>query len=102
LNLGVLNEILKTHSKHKLDFEKLPEIEILRELLNSLEKKDDETIELCLTILTNKIVFFENEIEFVKTIAFKVEKSKSKVVALSREELANLKKFKMQLEFNCP
>jgi len=92
-----LDEILKTHSKHKLDFEKLPEIKILRELLNSLEDKDDEIIELCLTILIKKIVFFENEIEFVKTIKFKVEKSKSKVVALSREELAKLKKFNMQL-----
>ena len=93
-----LVEIFKSHSKHKLDFEKLPEIIILRELLNSLEKKDDEIIELCLTILIKKIVFFENEIEFVKTITFKVVRSKSKVVTLSREELAKLKKFNMQLD----
>jgi hypothetical protein len=93
-----LDQVLKTHSKHKLDFVKLPEIKILRELLVALEKKDDEKIKLCFNILIEKLVLFESEIDLLKTFAPKQKEIEQKGVVLSREELAKRNKFNMQLD----
>lgn len=93
-----LNEILTRYSKYKKDFGNLPEIQILNELLFALENKDDEQMDLCLNILTNKIVLFDCEIDLLKSFVPKEEKREIEDLKLSREDLAKQKQFNIQLD----
>ncbi len=63
-----------------------------------MENKDDEQIDLCLKILTNKLVLFDCEIDLLKSLVPKEQKREIEDVKLSREELAKQKQFKIQLD----
>ena len=95
-----LNELLTRYSKYKKDFGDLPEIQILNELLYALENKDDEQFDLCLKVLTNKLVLFEGEIDLLKSLVHKEQKHEVEDVRLSREELAKEKELNIQLDQN--
>ena len=93
-----LNEVLARHSKYKEDFGNLPEIQILKELLFALENKDDNQLDLCRNILTNKLVLFDCEIELLKSLDPKGKTPEITDVKLTREELAKQKQFNIQLD----
>jgi len=95
-----LNELLTRYSKYKKDFGGLPEIQILNELLYALENKEDEQFDLCLKILTNKLVLFECEIDLLKSLVPKEQDREVKDAKLSREELAKEKELNIQLDQN--
>ena len=94
------NELLTRYSKYKKDFGDLPEIQILNELLYALENKNDEQIDLCLKILTNKLVLFECEIDLLKSLVHKEQQHEVEEAKMSREELAKEKKLNIQLDQN--
>jgi hypothetical protein len=93
-----LNEVLKKYSKYKLEFVKLPEINILNKFLIALEKTDNEQIDLCLNILINKIVLFECEIDLLKSFAPKEQVREQDDIKLSREEQAKHKQLDIKLD----
>ena len=95
-----LNDLLTRYSKYKKDFGDLPEIQILNELLYALENKDDEQFDLCLKILTNKLVLFECEIDLLKSLVHKEQQHEVEEAKMSREELAKEKKLNIQLDQN--
>ncbi|MBY9008619.1 MAG: hypothetical protein KGD74_01980 [Candidatus Lokiarchaeota archaeon] len=93
-----LNEILTRYSKYKKEFENLPEIQILSELLFALEKKEDELVDLGISSLTDKLVLFECETNLLKSLFPEEQKREIEEVKLSREELAKQKQFNIQLD----
>jgi len=95
-----LYEQLTRYSKYKEDFGDLPEIQILSELFFALENKDDEQIDLCLKILTEKLVLFDCEIDLLKSFVPKEQQHEVEDVRMSREELAKEKKLNIQLDQN--
>ena len=95
-----LYEQLTRYSKYKEDFGDLPEIQILSELLFALENKDDEQIDLCLKILTEKLVLFDCEIDLLKSFVPREQQHEVEDVRMSREELAKEKKLNIQLDQN--
>jgi len=95
-----LYEQLTRYSKSKEEFGDLPEIQILNEFLFSLENKDDELIDLCVKILTNKLVLFECEIDLIRSLVPKEQQHEVEDVRLSREELAKEKELNIQMDQN--
>ena len=88
-----LNAMLTKFKELKSNFEDLPEIIILKNLISALEVDNSELFHLCIKLLNEKLILFEPEISFLESFLSEEQKSLPIEEKLSREELGEKKKF---------
>ncbi len=88
-----LNAILTKYKEFKADFEDLPEIKILKELLLALESDNLLIINICVDLLIEKLVLYDPEISLLESIRSEEQKSDLIEDKLSREEVGEMQKF---------
>ncbi|NVM16161.1 MAG: hypothetical protein HWN80_00490 [Candidatus Lokiarchaeota archaeon] len=90
-----LKVILTKYKELKSNFEDLPEIKILKNILFALEADKLELFNLCTKLLIDKLVLFEPEISFMESLMPEEQKSKPIEEKLSRKELGEKRKFEI-------
>lgn len=87
------NNIIAKYRDIKSDFEDLPEIQILKELLRALESENLKIVNICVDLLIEKLVLFDPEISLLESI--RSEECESSIIEdkLTREEVGERQKF---------
>ncbi|MFX0047295.1 MAG: hypothetical protein ACFE8G_03920, partial [Candidatus Hermodarchaeota archaeon] len=88
-----LNDIFTKYKEHKSNFEDLPEIKILNNIISALEDDNSELLHLCTKLLNEKLVLFEPEVSFLESFISEGQKSLPTEEKLSRKELGEKRKF---------
>ena len=87
--------IMKKYNNKFPELETLPEVIILQDLLLAQQNKNLNLINVCLDILIEKLVLFEPEINFLKSLRSKEQISAPIEDQLTRKELGEKKKFEI-------
>lgn len=94
----LLFDKLSKFENYKSDFEDLPEIQLLKELLFVIENDIKELTEFGIKNLIEKLVLFEPEISFLESLILKEEQAIVEKENLSRKERGELKQRHVRLE----
>jgi len=94
----LLFDKLSKFENYKSEFENLPEIQLLKELLFVIENDIKELTEFGIKHLIEKLVLFEPEILFLESLVSKEEKIIIEKESLSRKERGELKQRFIRLE----
>jgi hypothetical protein len=89
------NSTIEKYKDLEPDFERLPEIRILREFLVALETDNEKLINTCIDVLIEKLVFFEHEISFLELLRTEEQKTPPIEDKLSREEVGKKRKLEI-------
>nr|MBY9011842.1 hypothetical protein [Candidatus Lokiarchaeota archaeon] len=87
-----LKDIFTKYKELKSNFEDLPEIEILINIIFALEDENQELINLCTKLLIEKLVLFEPETSFMETLILEEQKSEAVEEKLTRKEFGERRK----------
>jgi 2C-methyl-D-erythritol 2,4-cyclodiphosphate synthase len=87
-----LKDIFTKYKELKSNFEDLPEIKILKNIIFALEDENQELINLCTQLLIEKLVLFEPETSFMETLILEEQKSEAVEEKLTRKEFGERRK----------
>lgn len=87
------NNIIAKYKDIKSDFEDLPEIQILKELLRALESENLVIVNICVDLLIEKLVLIDPESSLLESIRSEEHESDLIEDKLTREEVGEKKKF---------
>ncbi len=93
-----INEILKKYYSKTNELEDLPEIEILKIIISSLDYNSNSLNKLALDHFIEKLILFEQEIELLKIFSGEEMREKVIKVALTRDERGVLSKVLVDLD----
>ena len=82
----------------KNDLEILPEIQFMAYVFLAYENNIQELIDSNIDTLSNQLMLFEPEVEFLKSLAGQETAQKTEAVTLTRKERADLSKFIVELD----
>ncbi len=89
----------KIQKEKKSEFDSLPEFKIVGYLINAIENNDKRIATLIINHFLEKLILFDPEVDFLENfIGQEITKEKHEPQELSRKELGNLKKLKIDMD----